>query len=694
MGRSKRPPGAPARGVAEQAGRGRLRAGRALCVLVVMVAVGALPAGAVGERASEPGSVAAGGLDTGENHTCALLAGGSVRCWGYGFEGELGYPATRTVGAIDAPSSAGPVDLGAGRTATAISAGRAHTCAILDDANLRCWGFAANGRLGYGTTDNIGDDEPPGAAGPVNLGGAGSAEAVSAGSFHTCAILKDGSVRCWGYGALGQLGYGNTRDAGGTPDSTPDKLGAVNLGGQRATAVSAGDLHTCAILADGGVRCWGYGGLGQLGYGTTTNAGDTPASTPEKLGAVNLGGQRATAISAGDSHTCAILADGSVRCWGFGFSGQLGYGNADNTGDTPANTPDQVGPVNLGGQKATAITAGSAQTCAVLEDRTVRCWGSGADGRLGYANLRNVANTSSSTPDKLGPVDLGMRRTAVAISTGARHTCARLDDGGVRCWGYAGNGRLGYCNETSIGDDETPGAAGPVNLEPGDAGAGCPTPPLTPDTPPTSPSPPSAPGNAPLPLVGDGTAAALAAEKLRASALRFCLTTVSRTATAGSRRARRLSKRARVHATRQVAGRARRGRALCDKRFGRTPGPVSAFRAQATGPGTVTLTFNAAGTDHTRPPAARSYLVKQSRRPIRTPRDFRDAQALCHTRCNFNVTEVGGPISLKITDLNPNRPYYYATSARDNVSRRLGPRSPTAQAKTKAASPSRRRPAP
>ena len=97
--------------------------------------------------------------------------------------------------------SVGPVDLGAGRTARAIAAGFYHACAILDKGQVRCWGAGYYGALGYGNTSSIGDNETPGSVGPVDLGAGRTAVAITAGGYHTCAILDNGRVRCWGYGA-------------------------------------------------------------------------------------------------------------------------------------------------------------------------------------------------------------------------------------------------------------------------------------------------------------------------------------------------------------------------------------------------------------------------------------------------------------------------------------------------------------
>jgi alpha-tubulin suppressor-like RCC1 family protein len=637
--------------------------------------VWALPARSAAEQASQPSSPAAGQLDAGENDTCAVLSDGNLDCWGYNGEGELGYGNTDSVGDDETPASVGPVDFGAGRTVKAVSAGTYHTCALLDDGAVRCWGYGADGRLGYGNPSNV---SSPASVGPVDLGGA-KATAISAGGGHTCAIRADGSVVCWGYGFEGELGYDNPMNLGDV--STPGSQ-TVDLGGAKATAISAGGLHTCAILQGvsgqgGPVRCWGFGVFGQLGYGNTLNVGDGPNAdgsmdpSPDFGSPVYLGpGRAAVAISAGASYTCAILDNGSVLCWGNGAQGQLGYGNTDNVG--AKGYPGLIGPVDLGGRTAKAISAGDDHTCAILDNGSVLCWGDGSYGELGYGNTNSVGD--AQTPASAGPVDLGPGRTAVAISSGGSHTCALLDDGSVRCWGYGAYGQLGYCSTSNVGDVQTPAAAGPVNLQAGDDGASCASPaaatPATPATPQAS-SPPATPKPS-----SAAAAAAAAAEAARARALRGCLAAVR----ARARRAlsARSSKRRRSLVKRQE----RTGRLTCLRRYGRTPGAITGLRALVRGKSAIELDFSAPGTDGEHPPPARSYLVKQSLHPIRTERDFVGAGTLCAGACRFAVTQVGGRIALTVTHLQANRTYYYAVAARDNVSGRLGPRSRTVEAKT------------
>ncbi len=641
---------------------------RLLSRVLLLLAAGliAVPVGALADQSSQPSSPAAGQITAGTAHSCAVAATG-LRCWGFGGNGRLGYASPTTIGDDETPAAQAPIDFGSGRSTTALSAGEGHTCAQLDDGTLRCWGFGGNGRLGYASTNDIGDDESLATIPAIGLGDGRTAISISAGDSHTCAVLDDGTVRCWGYALNGQLGYGDGAIVNGSPevpqvgdDETPGSVAPVDLGtGATATTITAGGSHSCALLTGGSVRCWGASISGRLGTGNPTqqNIGDN--ESPTAVGPVDLGGGKATAISAGRDHTCAILDDATVRCWGAGANGQLGYGNTANVGAT--NTPGSAGPVDLGsGARATAIGAGREHTCAILDNGSVRCWGGSSFGELGYANQTTIGD--DETPGSVGPVDLGSGRTATALATGDHHTCASLDDGSVRCWGFGANGRLGYCNELTIGDTETPAAAGPVDL--GAGGAACRVPltpvpggdPVPPPPPPASaPAAPAATPAAPAAPVADPQAL----ENARARALRSCRRAAARRPKALRTRARR----------------------LCLRRHGRTPGRVTGLRARALSRTRIALTFSAPGSAGAKAPPARAYLVRQSSGPRR--RDFARAPALCRGSCRFVPSGVGARITLTVTGLRPGTTYYYAVAARDNVTGRLGRRSLTIRVRTR-----------
>jgi E3 ubiquitin-protein ligase HERC3 len=197
------------------------------------------------------------------------------------------------------------VSLGTGRSVRAAASGQSHSCVILDDGRLKCFGANNNGQLGQGDMSNRGDG--PGEMGDslaaVSLGTGRNATAVACGWYHSCVILDDGQLKCFGYNNYGQLGQGDTINRGDGPGEMGDSLAAVSLGtGRNATAVACGGYHSCVILDDGRLKCFGYNSYGQLGQGDTSNRGDGPGEMGDSLAAVSLGtGRTATAVACGGS---------------------------------------------------------------------------------------------------------------------------------------------------------------------------------------------------------------------------------------------------------------------------------------------------------------------------------------------------------------------------------------------------------
>jgi alpha-tubulin suppressor-like RCC1 family protein len=382
-------------------------------------------------------------LALGNTFACALLSTGAVRCWGR----PLAYGNTNTIGDNETPAAAGDVPFGG--TAVQLVSGSDHTCVLLDRGAVRCWGRNFNGQLGYGHMNTIGDNEMPATAGDVSLGGV--PVQITAGGAHTCARLETGAVRCWGYGAQGQLGYGNTNNIG--DDEMPASAGDVPLGGT-AVRIESGGNQTCALLDTGAVRCWGRNSSGELGYGHQRNIGDD--ETPASAGDVQIGGPVIRLALQGSS-ACALLDTGALRCWGYALDGQLGYGNITQIGDN--EVPASAGDVPLGGS-AMEVAVGGAHTCAILDTGAVRCWGSSQFGQLGYANTDTIGD--NETPASAGNVLLG--GAALRIALGGSFSCALLDTGGVRCWGYGSDYQLGYGSFRNIGDDETPASIGEVPI--------------------------------------------------------------------------------------------------------------------------------------------------------------------------------------------------------------------------------------
>jgi alpha-tubulin suppressor-like RCC1 family protein len=335
-------------------------------------------------------------ISAGYDHTCALTGAGGVKCWGPNSDGELGDGTTT--------QRLTPVDvIGLSSGVQAISAGWRHTCALTDAGGVKCWGRNFDGVLGDGTwVDRLT---------PIDvIGFASGVRAISAGHSHTCALTDAGGVTCWGGNRNGQLGAGAE-----SPRSTPgvDVIG-LNSGVQ---AISAAELHTCALMDAGGVKCWGWNFDGQLGDGTTS-----PRLTPVDVVGLSTG---VRAVSAGFDHTCAVTDTGGVKCWGNNRNGVLG-------GDTPVHRPTPVDVIGLS-SSVQAISAGSYHTCALTGAGAVKCWGSNG-GQLG-----------DGTPwPRLTPVDVhGLGSGVQAVSAGHNHTCALTDAGGVKCWGSNEFGEVG-----------------------------------------------------------------------------------------------------------------------------------------------------------------------------------------------------------------------------------------------------------
>jgi alpha-tubulin suppressor-like RCC1 family protein len=286
-----------------------------------------------------------------------------------------------------------------------IAAGSAHTCAFAADKQLRCWGWGASGQLGV----NPGFDMVVTTPTETDLfppeGGDG-VFAVAAGAAHTCVgAMISASVLCFGLDADGQLGDG--RQAPGGPDPVASFYG-------KPKAMAAGDAHTCAIDGDGGIWCWGRNSEGQLGDGTTDE---------RSLQTLVTLGQPADAITAGAAHTCA-LAGGRVFCWGRNAEGQLG---------TPLPEP-RLSPLLVTGlAQARAVAAGGRHTCAIGDDATVSCWGANESGQLGDGDTM-----STSVPTRVP----GLTNVDGVVAGGA-HTCAHRSDGSVWCWGANTSGQLG-----------------------------------------------------------------------------------------------------------------------------------------------------------------------------------------------------------------------------------------------------------
>jgi len=399
------------------------------------------------------------GLAAGRHHTCALSDNGAVKCWGYNGAGQLGLGDTKNRGDLtgEMGKSLPTVALGSGRTAVGLAAGDLHSCALLDNGTVKCWGFNDDGQLGLGDTNDRGTDpsEMGNILPAVALGTGRTAVGLVAGGRHTCALLDNGAVKCWGNNTYGQLGLGDANRRGDAPSTMGDALPAVAFGaGRTAVEFAAGYLHTCARLDNGAVKCWGNNAHGQLGLGNTSRRGGVSGEMGDALPAVALGtGRTAAALAAGGFHTCARLDNGTVKCWGNNADGQLGLGDTNRRGSAPSQMDNALPAVALGaGRTAVALATGGRHTCAQLDNGTVKCWGYNGTGQLGLGDARTRGIAASGMGDVLPAVALGAGRTAVALAAGDNHTCARLDNGAIKCWGLNIVGQLGLGDTTRRGD--------------------------------------------------------------------------------------------------------------------------------------------------------------------------------------------------------------------------------------------------
>ena len=334
--------------------------------------------------------------------------------------------------------------------AQTLACGFEHTCALLQTGVVKCWGKNNDGQLGDGSTDD--------SATPVQVVGISNAVSVAAGGEHTCALLIDGTIKCWGKNAMAQIGDGNQ----GADVLTPVTVDGIST----ATAVALGDTHSCAVSADETARCWGDSGRGQLGNGNAGHGGDvervaTEVSDLTEVWHIALGSQYTYAentdgelfcwgelgsnedaretnparinagatvkhVSVGDGHACAVLYTGSVECWGDNSNGKLGDGTTENRGSPTLVTP--------GLTTATEVALGGDHSCALLESKTIKCWGRNDKGALG----------DNSRFDSNAPVDVTRLTGATSVAAGKAHSCAATTTGQVLCWGNNLHGQLGH----------------------------------------------------------------------------------------------------------------------------------------------------------------------------------------------------------------------------------------------------------
>ena len=432
--RRRRP---PVRGaVASQPGRPNLgegpmhvrrTTGLFVFATLVAVAVAASPASpATAAHAPEAALSGVRSVEPGFSHSCALLTNGQVRCWGSDSIGQLGNgPGGSSPTPVPVLNTAGTGPL---TGVVQVTSGTDFSCARLSSGQAVCWGVGDVGQLGNnGTTSQL----PVPLRAVSGVGPLTGITQLSVGGAHGCALLASRQLRCWGVNGSGQLGDGSN-------DLAPQPVVVSRPGGggplTQVTQISTSPLSTCARLSTGQARCWGGNDDGQVGDGgNTERTRPRIVRSPNGTGALTGVVQVATTTSS----ACALLTSGQVRCWGGNVSGQLGDGTL-----TPSPFPSPV--QNPGGD---ASLTGVAQLdggngtflCARMTSRQLRCWGQGSNGQIGDgggvtrrlpSTVRNVADTAALS-------------NVSSVAVGTSFACARLLNAQVRCWGANGSFQLG-----------------------------------------------------------------------------------------------------------------------------------------------------------------------------------------------------------------------------------------------------------
>ena len=333
-------------------------------------------------------------MAAGMGHSLAIREDETVWAWGANYSGQLG-DGTNT-------NRHTPVQVINLNNVVAVATRDSHTLALRDWGTIWAWGRNDFGQLGYGTTINRNT--------PVKVN-IGRVVAIATGGDHSLALKEDGTVWTWGNNYFGQLGDGTY---GGHENTMKPPLQVSNL--NNVVAIAAGMGHSIALKADGTVWTWGANSSGQLGDGATYNISPTPVQVSNLTNVI--------AIAAGEYHSLALKADGTVWTWGSNDFGQLGDGTTINR-----NTPVQVNSLN----NAVNIAAGWSYSVALKEDGTVWAWGRNDYGQLG----------DGTNEDNYIPVQVSNLNNVVAVAAGMWHSIALKEDGSIWTWGRNDSGQLG-----------------------------------------------------------------------------------------------------------------------------------------------------------------------------------------------------------------------------------------------------------
>lgn len=363
---------------------------------------------------------------------CGITNGGEAWCWGRNNIGQLGNEDTADQAAAVRLGTSGSSTLWSDWTQI-VGSSQATFCGIRSNGEAYCWGANNNGKIGNGNSTN--QDKPT----RVGTGGTSTLwsdwESISLGENHTCGIRTNGEAYCWGNGGNGQLGNGTTTAS----QTTPVRVGT---GGTSTlwsdwASIAASGQHSCGIRDNGTAWCWGNGNDGQLGDGNTTD----PQTTPVQVGTSGTSTLWSDweSLSGGYSFTCGIRTNGEAYCWGDGSNGEMGNGVAGITG-SPNTTPKRVGTSGTSTLWSdwANISANGSAPCGLRDDGTIWCWGNGDEGGLG-----NGTQDTELTPVQVGTTASDTLWTDWGqITSNGGFGCGIRSGGTVWCWG----GLYGYTN--------------------------------------------------------------------------------------------------------------------------------------------------------------------------------------------------------------------------------------------------------
>eukprot|EP01083_Nonionella_stella_P244902 851933_1 len=340
------------------------------------------------------------------------------------------------------------IDLGSNFKPAHIVSGHSHTCALSTQGKTKCWGWNLHGQLGYGDKNNREDASN---VLEIDLGSNFIANQIIPSNYFSCALSTTGQAKCFGNNANGNLGYSDTNRRGDEADEMGDNLPEIDFGSNfTPKQIATGYYHACAVSTINEVKCWGYNFFGQLGYGDTNNRGDASGELGDSLPEIELGSTFIpTHIAAGFSHTCALSTNHTVKCFGRNSYGQLGYGDTLTRGNTSNQMGDNLPGIYLGSNFIPAqIMSEHSHVCVLSTEGKAKCWGMNNFGQLGYGDTNNREDASNVLE-----IDLGSNFIANQISTAYSFSCALSTTGQAKCFGSNSVGQLGYSDMNYRGDE-------------------------------------------------------------------------------------------------------------------------------------------------------------------------------------------------------------------------------------------------